>query len=68
LKGVVRIDKWLETVSFCTGDSRALSRQANGTHHKKGPDGVIQEDDGGGHEHGEAYEFVKLRISWVSCD
>lgn len=30
------------------------------THHKNCPDGVVEEDDGGGHEHGEADELVEL--------
>ncbi len=29
-------------------------------YHEKSPDGVVEEDDGGGHEHGEADEFVEL--------
>jgi hypothetical protein len=27
--------------------------------HQQGPDGVVEEDDRGCHEHGEAYEFVE---------
>lgn len=30
------------------------------TYHYKHPEGVVEEDDGGSHEHGEADEFVKL--------
>lgn len=30
------------------------------TYHCQCPDGVVEEDDGGGHQHGEADEFVKL--------
>ena len=29
-------------------------------YHQQSPDGVVEEDDGGGHEHGEADEFVEL--------
>ena len=32
-------------------------------HHKQGPDGVVEEDDSGHHEHGEADEFVELEKS-----
>lgn len=31
------------------------------TYHKQGPEGVVEEDDRGGHKHGDAHEFVKLR-------
>lgn len=30
-------------------------------YHEQGPEGVVEEDDRGGHEHGDAHEFVKLR-------
>lgn len=30
-------------------------------YHEQGPDGVVGKDDRGGHEHGEANEFVKLQ-------
>lgn len=30
------------------------------TYDEEGPDGVVGEYDGGGHEHGEADEFVEL--------
>ena len=30
-------------------------------YHKQGPEGVVEEDDRGGHKHGDAHEFVKLR-------
>lgn len=29
-------------------------------YHEEGPDCVVEEDDGGGHEHGEADEFIEL--------
>lgn len=29
-------------------------------YHQKSPNGIIQEDDGGGHEHGEADKLVEL--------
>lgn len=29
-------------------------------YHQQCPDGVVEEDDGSGHEHGEAHEFVEL--------
>ena len=32
------------------------------THHQQSPDSVVEEDEGGGHEHGEAYEFVELLL------
>lgn len=31
-----------------------------GTYHEQSPEGVVEEDDRGSHEHGDAYEFVKL--------
>jgi hypothetical protein len=31
-----------------------------GRYHQEGPDGVVEEDHRGGHEHGEADEFVEL--------
>jgi hypothetical protein len=34
-------------------------------YHQQGPDGVVEEDDGRGHEHGEADEFVELWFEWV---
>lgn len=30
------------------------------SYHEEGPDGVVEEDDGGGHQHGEADELVEL--------
>ena len=30
------------------------------SYHEEGPDCVVEEDDGGGHEHGEADEFIEL--------
>lgn len=30
-------------------------------YHEQRPEGVVEEDDRGGHEHGDAHEFVKLR-------
>lgn len=30
-------------------------------YHEQGPEGVVEEDDRGGHKHGDAHEFVKLR-------
>lgn len=30
------------------------------TYHEKCPDGVVGEDDGSGHEHGETDNFVQL--------
>ena len=37
-------------------------------YHEKCPDGVVEEDNGGGHEHGEAYEFVELKteLGWLA--
>lgn len=29
-------------------------------YHEKGPDGVVEEDDGCGHKHGETDEFIEL--------
>ena len=29
-------------------------------YHQQRPDRVVEKDDGGGHEHGEAYKFVEL--------
>lgn len=37
-----------------------MSGKCRRTYHQQGPDGVVQEDDRGGHEHGEADEFVEL--------
>jgi hypothetical protein len=36
------------------------------TYHSQCPDGVVQEDDGGHHEHGEANDFVELQARDVS--
>lgn len=35
--------------------------QRDHTYHEQSPEGVIEEDNRGSHEHGGAYEFVKLR-------
>jgi hypothetical protein len=35
-------------------------------YHEESPDGVVEEDDGGGHEHGEADEFVELQERWLA--
>ena len=34
--------------------------ERGGTYEEKGPDCVVGENDGGGHEHGEADDFVEL--------
>lgn len=38
------------------------------SYHEEGPDGVVEEDDGGGHKHGETDELVELgsRVSFAS--
>ena len=38
--------------------------EGTATHHQQGPDGVVEEDDRRGHEHGEADEFVELGGAW----
>ena len=35
-------------------------------YHQQSPDGVVEEDDGSSHEHGETCEFVQLRANDVS--
>jgi hypothetical protein len=47
-----------------TGEEEVLERVAVvDKGQEKGPGGVIEEDDGGGHEHGESDEFVQLVTS-----
>lgn len=45
---------------------REEEQKQGGTYHSQCPDGVVKEDSGGGHKHGEADNFVKLRGSSVS--
>lgn len=35
-------------------------RERERSYHEEGPDGVVEEDDGGGHQHGETDELVEL--------
>jgi hypothetical protein len=37
-----------------------VGRNGLGTYHEECPDGVVEENDGRGHKHGEADEFVNL--------
>lgn len=62
LERVVRVDKGLcESVSEC-GHERARERVVwFVTYHEQSPDGVVDENEGGGQEHGEADEFVELQ-------
>lgn len=56
---MVIVDKGLVPGLARRGDvDGAQLREA---YHEKRPDGVVEEYDGGSHEHGEANEFVKLR-------
>lgn len=41
--------------------TRRGSRRGRGHYHEQGPEGVVEEDGRGSQEHGDAYEFVKLR-------
>jgi hypothetical protein len=34
-------------------------------YHEDGPDGVVEKDDGSGHKHGEADEFIELEKKLV---
>lgn len=34
--------------------------QRQKTYHQQSPDGVVEEEDGGSHEHGETGKFVQL--------
>jgi len=66
LERVVRVDEGLDAaVSQCLAfhtvvrlETRSLKEK--GLYHGQRPDGVVEEDDRGGHEHGEADEFVEL--------
>lgn len=69
MERVVVVDKGLREeegqsvngVVFLVEDARWDS---NGkTYHQKRPHGIVQEHNGGGHEHGEADESVKLLSS-----
>lgn len=40
------------------GFRRNIGRERS--YHEEGPDGVVEEDDGGGHQHGETDELVEL--------
>jgi hypothetical protein len=42
---------------------RSRRKPQDKTDQEKGPGGVIEEHDGGGHEHGESDEFVQLVTS-----
>lgn len=56
LEGVVVVDKGLgRTMSVARLGARGES------YHEKGPDGVVEKDDRGGHEHGEANDLVELQ-------
>lgn len=37
-----------------------MDRKRAHSYHEEGPDGVVEEDDGGGHQHGETDELVEL--------
>lgn len=59
VEGVVIVDEGL----FGHGQSGigGCAAEEGETNHEKRPDGVVEEDDGGGHQHGEANELVELR-------
>lgn len=44
------------------------SRGRGWANHEKGPNGVVEEDDGGGHEHGEADDFVQLKDAALALE
>lgn len=37
------------------------------SYHEEGPDGVVEENDGGGHQHGETDELVELGERLAFC-
>lgn len=42
------------------GQAQCFRGRGRGTDHQECPDGVVEEDGGGDHQHGEADEFVEL--------
>lgn len=69
LEGVVRVDEGLAVVAvLATGCCYSRLPRVPGSlessyfiYHEQSPEGVVEEDDRGCHEHGDAHEFVKLR-------
>lgn len=60
MKRVVGVDKGLHQGTISWGVIKCIGRPKGGTYHSQRPDGVVEEDDRGGHQHGETNEFVKL--------
>jgi hypothetical protein len=60
VKRVVGVDKGLHQGTISQGCNRMHWATKGGTYHSQRPDGVVEEDDRGGHQHGETNEFVKL--------
>lgn len=46
-----------------------MGRESFFSYHEEGPDGVVEEDDGGSHKHGETDELVELggKLAFASC-
>lgn len=54
------------SVSFFGSVPRWIGRERF-SYHEEGPDGVVEEDDGGGHQHGETDELVELVEKLAFC-
>lgn len=64
LKKIMLVSNWIRCRHvFCVIDRYRLGSERweeRDPYHEEGPDGVVEEDDGGGHQHGETDELVEL--------
>lgn len=60
---MVGVDKGLGRSSLSEKQFVKFDIGENKTYHEQSPEGVVEENNRGSHEHGGAYEFVKLRCA-----